>query len=113
MQTTETIAARMLLRPGAEVEYRRRHDEIWPELVTELRAAGIRDYRIFLDPENRCLFAVITRSTHHAMHELPRKAVMQRWWAMMADLMVTEPDCSPQVTTLQEMFCLSPASGTD
>jgi L-rhamnose mutarotase len=107
MLTTETIAARMLLRPGAEAEYRRRHDQIWPELVTELKAAGIRDYRIFLDPENHCLFAVITRTTNHRMDDLPRKAVMQRWWAMMADLMVTEPDSSPQLTTLQEMFCLS------
>jgi L-rhamnose mutarotase len=102
----ETIAVRMLLRPGAAAEYRRRHDTIWPELVQELRAAGIRDYRIFADRENRCLFAVITRSTEHTMDELPQKAVMQRWWAMMADLMFTEADSSPQVTSLDEMFCL-------
>ena len=105
--STETIAVRMLLRPGAEAQYRQRHDEIWPELAAELRAAGIRDYRIFLDPENRCLFAVITRFTNHTMHELPNKAVMQKWWTMMADLMVTESDASPHVTPLKEMFCLA------
>src|ERR1700733_1580300 len=104
---TETIAVRMLLRPGAETEYRRRHDAIWPELVEELRAAGIRDYRIFVDRENRCLFAVITRSTEHTMDELPHKPVMQRWWAMMADLMFTESDSSPQATSLEEMFCMA------
>ena len=114
MQDIETIAFRMQLRPGAEREYRRRHDEIWPALEAELRAAGIHDYRIFRDPENHCLFAVITRARSHRMDELPHKPVMRRWWAMMADLMLTEADLSPRVTALQEMFCLAhakPAQG--
>jgi L-rhamnose mutarotase len=107
----ETIAFRMLLRPGAEKEYRRRHDEIWPDLVAELRAAGIYDYRIFRDPENHCLFAVITRVRKHGMDDLPDKPVVRRWWAMMADLMATEPDLSPKVTALEEVFRLAaPAS---
>jgi L-rhamnose mutarotase len=102
----ETIAFRMLLRPGAEKEYRRRHDEIWSELEAELRAAGIYDYRIFRDPENHCLFAVITRARNHKMDELPNKVVVRRWWAMMAELMIVEADLSPRVTPLEEMFCL-------
>jgi L-rhamnose mutarotase len=105
-QDTETVAFRMLLRPGAELEYRRRHDEIWPELEAELRAAGIQDYRIFGDPENHCLFAVIIRARSHRMGELPDKPVVRRWWAMMADLMITEADSSPQVTDLEQLFCL-------
>jgi len=103
---TETVAFRMLLRSGAEREYRRRHDEIWPELAAELRAAGIQDYRIFRDPENHCLFAVITRARSHQMDQLPDKPVMRRWWAMMAELMITNADSSPQVISREEMFCL-------
>jgi L-rhamnose mutarotase len=106
-QDSETIAFRMQLRPGAEQEYRRRHDDIWPDLAAELRAAGIHDYRIFLDPENHCLFAVITRARCHRMDELPDKPVLRRWWAIMADLMITEADLSPRVTALKEMFCLA------
>src|SRR5271156_7251274 len=101
----------MLLRPGAAQEYRRRHDAIWPELEAELRAAGIHDYRIFRDPENHGLFAVITRSRSHRMDELPAKPVMRRWWAMMADFMVTEADSSPRVTALEEVFSLRGAPG--
>ena len=97
----------MLLRPGAEAQYRKRHDEIWPELTAELRAAGIRDYRIFIDRENHCLFAVITRFKAHSMNELPQKAIMRKWWAMMADLMITEADSSPRVVALEEMFVLA------
>jgi L-rhamnose mutarotase len=109
----ETVAFRMLLRPGTEKEYRRRHDQIWPDLEAELRAAGILDYRIFRDPENHCLFAVITRARNHRMDELPQKPVMRRWWAMMADLMVTEADQAPSVTALEEVFCLRAAPDSD
>ena len=41
----------MKLKPGYEAEYKRRHDRaIWPELSAQLRAQGIYDYSIFLDP---------------------------------------------------------------
>ena len=35
------------VRPGYEEEYRERHDEIWPEMLEALRAAGISNYNIF------------------------------------------------------------------
>ncbi len=35
------------IRPGYEDEYKKRHDEIWPDVVTETKAAGIRNYSIF------------------------------------------------------------------
>jgi hypothetical protein len=35
------------VRPGYEEEYKKRHDELWPEMDACLRAAGIRNYHIF------------------------------------------------------------------
>lgn len=35
------------VRPGYEEEYKRRHDEIWPEMTDALKEAGIRNYTIF------------------------------------------------------------------
>jgi hypothetical protein len=35
------------VRPGYEEEYKRRHDEIWPEMVQVLKESGIRNYSIF------------------------------------------------------------------
>ena len=35
------------VRPGYEDEYKKRHDEIWPEMISELKAAGIQNYSIF------------------------------------------------------------------
>ena len=47
----QKYAFRMQLTPGMEDEYRRRHDAIWPDLVTLLQGAGISDYSIHLDRE--------------------------------------------------------------
>ena len=35
------------VRPGYEDEYKKRHDEIWPELAADISAAGLRNYNIF------------------------------------------------------------------
>ncbi|CBV44095.1 L-rhamnose mutarotase [Halomonas elongata] len=101
-------ALRMTLHPGQEAEYRRRHAAIWPELVTALREAGIEEYRIFLDPESRHLFAIMTLADDHRVDDLPSLPVMQRWWHAMADIMDTEPDASPQSVALDEVFTMLP-----
>ena len=50
------IAFKMQLKPGCLEEFRRRHDEIWPDLVKALKGAGISDYSIFtIQPRTRYL----------------------------------------------------------
>ena len=44
----ERVGFTMRLLPGREAEYRRRHAEVWPEMLDALKAAGVRDYWIFL-----------------------------------------------------------------
>lgn len=88
-------AFRMQLKPGTIAAYRRRHDAIWPELAALLTAAGISDYRIFVDPVSHALFAVLTASEPDRRDDLPAEPVMQRWWNHMADLMEVEPDGTP------------------
>lgn len=99
-------AFRMMLNPGVAEEYRRRHDEIWPELVDLLRGAGVSEYSIHLDPETNALFGMLTRPEDHGMDDLPAHPVMQRWWAHMADLMQTHPDNEPVAVPLVPMFHL-------
>lgn len=102
----EKIAFRMALKPGCLEEYRRRHDDIWPELVDLLTQSGIADYSIHHDPETNALFAVLWRSSAHSMADLPAQDVMQRWWDHMADLMQTHPDSRPIETPLETVFHL-------
>ncbi|EAU40983.1 hypothetical protein FP2506_11989 [Fulvimarina pelagi HTCC2506] len=100
----ERYAFRMALNSGMADEYRRRHDEIWPELVELLRDAGVRDYSIFLDPETNALFGILSRPHDHGMDDLPNQPVMRRWWATMADIMRTKPDNEPVAVPLQPLF---------
>lgn len=96
----------MRLKPGTVAEYKRRHDEIWPELARELRAAGVSDYSIFLDEETLTLFAVQKLADGNTAALLPQSAVVQKWWAHMAPLMETHPDHAPVCRPLREVFHL-------
>lgn len=100
----EKHAFTMQLNPGCEAEYRKRHDEIWPELEALLREAGVEDYSIHLDPDRLILFGVLWRRKDHGMDALPEHPVMKRWWAHMADIMQTNPDNSPVVQDLVPVF---------
>lgn len=99
-------AFKMKLRPGCEAEYRKRHDEIWPELVRAFSAAGISDYSIFLDEATLTLFAVQKLSDDNTAARLPSTAIVRKWWDYMADLMETNPDHSPVCQELHEVFHL-------
>jgi len=107
MQDTEVVAFRMTLNDGMAEEYRRRHDAIWPGLKAELLARGVIDYRIFHDPRSNHLFAVMTRRRGHGLDALRHTEVMQAWWRMMADIMTTRPDASPEEVALEPVFSLT------
>lgn len=100
----EKYAFKMRLDPGMREEYKKRHDEIWPELVTLLKEAGVSDYSIYLDEETNILFAVLWRTEDHGMDDLPTHPVMKKWWAHMADIMETHPDNEPVAVPLTPVF---------
>ena len=100
------VGFKMKLKKGFESEYKKRHDEIWPELVTLLKNAGISDYSIFLDQDTLTLFAVQKLAEDHTTPDLPNHPIMQKWWAYMSDIMETNPDHSPLVTPLEQVFYL-------
>jgi L-rhamnose mutarotase len=85
-------------------EYKKRHDEIWPELVVLLKGTGISDYNIFLDRDSLTLFAQFKITELNADKKLASEAIMKKWWAYMADLMETNIDMSPVAEPLEEMF---------
>jgi L-rhamnose mutarotase len=100
------VAFKMQLKAGVAAEYEKRHDEIWPELAAELKAAGVSDYSIFLDEETLTLFAVQKLSEKNSAARLPDSPVVHKWWDYMTPLMETHPDNSPVVKPLKEIFHL-------
>jgi L-rhamnose mutarotase len=100
------IAFKMQLFKGFEEEYLKRHDALWPELATLLKATGISEYSIFLDDSTSSLFAILKASDPAALDNLPAHPVMQRWWQYMGDIMESNPDNSPVSVPLKEVFYL-------
>lgn len=100
------IAFKMFLIKGFEAEYKKRHDEIWPELKDLLKDAGIANYSIFLDEETSTLFGILDRHDDKKYQELPQQPIMQKWWDCMKDLMQTNEDQSPVSVQLKEIFYL-------
>lgn len=99
-------AFKMKLLPGFPAEYKRRHDEIWPELAALLKEAGISEYSIFIDEDTNSLFGMLKANDLQSLDALSLNPLMQKWWAYMADIMETNPDNSPVSVPLTEGFYL-------
>lgn len=97
-------AFKMKIKPGFEAEYKKRHDEIWPELSRVLADAGVSDYSIFLDEETLTLFAVQKLSDGNTAADLPNNPLVRKWWDYMSDIMDTTADNSPVCKSLAEVF---------
>lgn len=96
----------MKLKPGCAKEYKKRHDDLWPQLELALKGAGISNYSISLDEETGTLFAYQELKESHTADDLPHQDIVKKWWAFMADIMETNSDNSPKVTRLKEVFYL-------
>lgn len=95
---------KMKLLPGYKEEYRKRHSEIWPELVKLLKSNGISNYSIFLDEETNTLFAYQEQSGESSSQDLGTTDIVKKWWKYMADIMETNPDNSPVTEPLDQVF---------
>ena len=88
----ERVGFTMRLLPGQEAEYRRRHADVWPDMLDALRAAGARDYSIFIHGDQ--LFAYLVVDDFAAFRaSMAASPVNDRWQAEMASLIdpLTDP----------------------
>ena len=79
------------VRPGYEDEYKKRHEEIWPEMVETLKQAGVRSYSIFR--HGLTLFGYFeTADIERTQEYLANSEVNQRWGESMTSIMKMEID---------------------
>jgi L-rhamnose mutarotase len=98
------LAFKMYLNEGQKEEYKKRHNELWPELHKLLKDAGISEYSIFLDEETNTLFAFQKLSGTGSSQDLGKTEIVQKWWAFMSAIMKSNPDNSPVSKPLEEVF---------
>jgi L-rhamnose mutarotase len=101
----QRIAFIINLESGADpVEYKRRHDEIWPEMLEALRGTGIHNYSIFRDGSK--LFAYLEVDDFERMaRALADDPTNARWQAYMRDMISVDADpATGFARLLPEMF---------
>ena len=99
-------AFRMSVSEGREEEYQRRHAPIPDELAAVLKEHGVHNYSIFLDPNDRSLFAYVEIEDEARWDAIAGTGACRRWWASMREIMPSNDDDSPVSTPLREVFHL-------
>src|SRR6185437_11727188 len=80
------------IRPGTEDEYKRRHDEIWPELVDAIKDAGFANYSLFRRGTQIIAYAECHPDVESAFAKLGPSEVSARWAKWFEDVIVSLTD---------------------
>ena len=97
----------MAVHPAAHEDYKRRHDEIWPEMKEALSAHGAHNYSIYLDRKRSILFGYVEVESAERWDAIATTEACRRWWGHMRDVMDCNPDGSPVSEVLEEVFHLA------
>lgn len=86
----ERYGFRLLIQEGKIEEYKKRHDEIWPEMTQVLNQAGIHNYTIW-NYGNELFGYYECESIEYAAKVQRESEVVARWGEYMADVMADNP----------------------
>ena len=87
--------------PEIRSEYKRRHDQIWPEMLELIRLAGLKDYSIWSNGSQLIEFYECD-DLDLASKIISASDVKQLWDCYMRDILVYKEDGSS--TPLELMF---------
>ena len=83
----ERYAWKAIVKDGMIDEYRRRHDEIWPEMKEVLKSAGIFNYSIWLVGNELFGYDECENGIEYAARAQAESPVVDRWNVYMKDVM--------------------------
>ena len=101
----ERVCFLLRVRPDRLDEYRARHAAVWPEMLDALRAAGWRNYSLFLRPDGLLVGYVECEDFTAAQAAMARTEVNDRWQRDMAPFFGDRPD--EGLERLEEVFHLA------
>lgn len=95
------------IRPELKNEYKKAHDEIWPEIANAIKDCGLKNYSIFFKKDG-ILFAYleIDSDFERQMAKLSELEVNKKWQQHMEKYFVKENKgtLGPQIELLEEVF---------
>ena len=87
----QRIAFTMKIKAGTEEEYRRRHQQVWPELLADLKQAGCSQYSIYMRGVE--LFAYMeVENFQRFLSVMAASQASERWEQYMSDILMRETD---------------------
>lgn len=99
----------MRLKPNSLAEYKRYHDEVWPELVAEIERQGVAQITIF--ENDPVLFVYSEIADPEAWDRLWATEIHDRWGAIMSKFIDFTADGVPDSKEVREIFDLHTNAG--
>lgn len=87
----EKYAWKAKVADGCIEEYKRRHDQIWDDMLDVLRSAGIRNYTIW-NVGNELFGYYECDSVEEAARVQANSETVKKWDEYMADILIMEKD---------------------
>lgn len=103
----ERVAWKGNIKEGCKEEYIRRHNEIWPEMVEVLKAAGICNYSIYACGNELFGYYECEKGVAFAQKTQAESPVVDKWNEYMKDILELEMDpVTGAQPELQQVFRL-------
>lgn len=88
----EKYAWKAILKEGKKEENVKRHNEIWPEMLEVLEAAGIKNYTIWNTGNELFGYYECEKGADYAAAVQNESPVVAKWNEYMSDVMIMEAD---------------------
>jgi len=80
----QRVGLLLRVKPEKLEEYKREHTQVWPELQAELKAAGFRNYSLWLSPEGLEFGYLECDDWDAACAYLAKSEIHDRWQEYMS-----------------------------
>ena len=103
----EKYAWKGFVKEGCLEEYKKRHDEIWPEMKSLLKSAGIKNYTIWNVGNELFGYYECEKGIDFAAKVQSESPIVKKWDEYMKDILIMEKDpvtnAQPQLVKVFEL----------
>ena len=104
----ERVCFLLRVRPEMLAEYKRRHEQVWPEMLQALTETGWRNYSLFLREDGLLIGYLETDNFQQALRLMAATDVNGRWQREMTPFFVNESGRPDEVMErIEEVFHLA------
>jgi len=96
------------IKPEMKVEYKKAHDEIWPDMAKVIQDSGIKNYSIFFRGDGTLFAYLEADDPEKSFAYIGRQEVNERWQRAMDKYFLKEDSSllGPEMEELEEVFHL-------